>query len=310
MSHSIDIWVRYVLYGLGLMYLITESGIFSWLRMALWRAAPFFGLLVYCKACSGFWIGTAIGLAGFSPFPHTVFDAISGSGFFTMLLGVVFGLMWPSESNAWMREQAGVRVQVHGPIDDDDEIPPQDPALDDEISRATLRQLEELADRHVAALLRCFAELKRRPANRGDEIAAFLTNQLVLLTGSIVVRDRAEYEALQERRVAEAARAAHAELEDRCWLSTLAIAAGYGCARPTCSNCGGRNGPAAHIVTERGASLFHLDREAVSKANGEGASALSPSRSRESVGDDRAGGEEGGRRPPQHSDDGVVEEGK
>jgi len=49
--------VRWALLTLGLVYLTTESAIFSPVRVALARRALLLETLLYCPACSGFWLG-------------------------------------------------------------------------------------------------------------------------------------------------------------------------------------------------------------------------------------------------------------
>lgn len=48
---------RWTLVTLGFVYLTTESVIFSPLRVAVARRGLLVATLVYCAACSGFWLG-------------------------------------------------------------------------------------------------------------------------------------------------------------------------------------------------------------------------------------------------------------
>jgi hypothetical protein len=58
-------WLAWSLAVVGLAYLVTESVILAPLRVALARLHPLAASLIYCPACSGFWIG--LGLYGLYP---------------------------------------------------------------------------------------------------------------------------------------------------------------------------------------------------------------------------------------------------
>ncbi len=47
----------WALITVGLVYLVTQSTIFSPLRKVVSKAGIFFEVLIYCPACSGFWLG-------------------------------------------------------------------------------------------------------------------------------------------------------------------------------------------------------------------------------------------------------------
>ncbi len=51
----------------GLIYLITRSSIFAPIRTALAVSSKLLGLLLYCPACSGFWIGVVYALIYVQP---------------------------------------------------------------------------------------------------------------------------------------------------------------------------------------------------------------------------------------------------
>lgn len=57
-------WIRFVLVFWGLVYITTQSAILQSLRIAILRRSLFLGVLVFCPACSGFWIGLGFGLLG------------------------------------------------------------------------------------------------------------------------------------------------------------------------------------------------------------------------------------------------------
>lgn len=47
----------WALVTLGLIYLVTEAAISAAVRVALAKTHPLVATLVYCAACSGFWLG-------------------------------------------------------------------------------------------------------------------------------------------------------------------------------------------------------------------------------------------------------------
>lgn len=49
--------VHWLLITLGLTYLLTQSSVFYLVRAKMLAIHPLLGQLVYCPACSGFWIG-------------------------------------------------------------------------------------------------------------------------------------------------------------------------------------------------------------------------------------------------------------
>lgn len=96
--------IAWVLLELGLVYLITESMIFSPLRMALARSSMFLAGLLYCPACAGFWVGLALGLLGAWP------EALLRSDLRLLepaIAGVAVGALWGSwhPNPAWALER-------------------------------------------------------------------------------------------------------------------------------------------------------------------------------------------------------------
>ncbi len=62
---------------LGLTYLLTQSSIFAPLRIAIRLRNPFLAQMVYCPACSGFWIGATLSLLGLNLLPtNTLLDPL------------------------------------------------------------------------------------------------------------------------------------------------------------------------------------------------------------------------------------------
>lgn len=60
-------WIVWTLTGIGVTYAITESAIFSVLRFVLSKLGLTVTTLIYCAACTGFWVGAALGWAGAFP---------------------------------------------------------------------------------------------------------------------------------------------------------------------------------------------------------------------------------------------------
>lgn len=52
--------VRWLLFGIGIVYFITESSVFSPFRIALTKGSDFRIGLLYCPACTGFWVGIIV----------------------------------------------------------------------------------------------------------------------------------------------------------------------------------------------------------------------------------------------------------
>lgn len=51
--------IRWFLVTLGLIYFITESSLFAIIRVTAAELSSVLRMLLYCQACSGFWIGIA-----------------------------------------------------------------------------------------------------------------------------------------------------------------------------------------------------------------------------------------------------------
>ena len=52
--------VRWACVMVGLIYFTTESAFFAPVRVRLARSSDFLRMLLYCRACSGFWLGLLI----------------------------------------------------------------------------------------------------------------------------------------------------------------------------------------------------------------------------------------------------------
>lgn len=85
---------------LGLTWVLTRSAIFAWLRALFPKPhgeAPFFGILVRCPQCMGFWVGIVHEIAApvFSPpggLLHRIVSALLG-GFAASGLGYFMNLV-------------------------------------------------------------------------------------------------------------------------------------------------------------------------------------------------------------------------
>jgi hypothetical protein len=92
-------WFSYLVTSLALVYLLTESMILAPLRLTIAGVGPVLTSLVYCRACTGFWVGIAM-----AAFRQTPFDGVFLSGFTVMLLGYVWSLVAVNAS--WEAEEA------------------------------------------------------------------------------------------------------------------------------------------------------------------------------------------------------------
>lgn len=97
---------RWSLLAIGATYLITEAVIFVGVRVALARRSSFLETLVYCPACTGFWVGCAL----FLFWPFTAVDtgvllvaSILQSGVASMALGAAWGA-WKGGNPAYEAE--------------------------------------------------------------------------------------------------------------------------------------------------------------------------------------------------------------
>lgn len=87
--------LRYVTQVLGIVYLVTQSQIFSWFRlwfgkrMLLGPGWALLGGLVYCPACFGFWVGAAT-FWRLPWAPTSAWQAVVESAFFSMVLGAIW----------------------------------------------------------------------------------------------------------------------------------------------------------------------------------------------------------------------------
>ena len=94
--------LEWALWTLGMIYLVTEASIFHLPRAWFASKSLLAGQLIYCPACSGFWVG----LASWWMWPHDSFPLIPA----VAALGL--GALWGSwHSNAALVAEAPLRAR-------------------------------------------------------------------------------------------------------------------------------------------------------------------------------------------------------
>lgn len=100
---QLNITFHYMLLLWGILYFITQSSIFGGVRMLVLAKARQLGMLLYCPACTGFWIGLLLG--GSRWFPLELFTDTGSrwtltityvltSGLASMALGAIWGAIF------------------------------------------------------------------------------------------------------------------------------------------------------------------------------------------------------------------------
>lgn len=95
--------LRWAAIAIGLIYLITESLIASPLRWVFSRLGIYTRVLIYCPACTGFWVGLALGALGYwlpnAPIEQRLFQS--------SLAATTVGAIWgrTGVNSAWFAEQ-------------------------------------------------------------------------------------------------------------------------------------------------------------------------------------------------------------
>lgn len=78
--------IRYILLVLGAVYIVTQSSIAAPVRQRIADVHPLLEALVYCGACSGFWIGAAL----YQTWPYAVrWPALEAA-----VAGCMLGALW------------------------------------------------------------------------------------------------------------------------------------------------------------------------------------------------------------------------
>lgn len=90
--------LQWLLIELGLIYLFTESFLFGPIRVALAKRSSIMLALLYCRACTGFWLGAATAVwfwpeswAWYVPFK---------AGIATLALGAIWSTFHPNTAFA------------------------------------------------------------------------------------------------------------------------------------------------------------------------------------------------------------------
>jgi hypothetical protein len=135
-----EFWFRWLLSCAGIIYLVTESSIFAPIRMSLAMWSGFIRSLIYCRACTGFWVGVIGGAVNYPIALHNPWASATMAGLTGMMLGYVWTCFVPN--HAWKPEQEILRTlgafKVGGPLaedepDDDDRY--EDPEIPKEPDR-------------------------------------------------------------------------------------------------------------------------------------------------------------------------------
>jgi hypothetical protein len=95
--------LHYMLLLLGITYVITQSVIGMPLRKLVSKAGTVPMILIYCPACTGFWVGLILGALGHWPL-QPWYSATVEAGITSCALGAVWGEYGPS-TNVFEIEQ-------------------------------------------------------------------------------------------------------------------------------------------------------------------------------------------------------------
>lgn len=90
-------WLAWAFACLGLIYLVTEASITFSVRLAVAKRSLFGLTLIYCPACSGFWLG--LGLFWLFPFEGPTLVRVALSGLGSMVLGALWKSRPPAEDH-------------------------------------------------------------------------------------------------------------------------------------------------------------------------------------------------------------------
>lgn len=94
---------RWALLELGLVYLVTEAAITAPVRRPIAQLSWFFAGLLYCPACSGFWLGMLLGVLGFWPWPGLEWRGLFWGPLESAVAGMALGAIWATvhHNPAW-----------------------------------------------------------------------------------------------------------------------------------------------------------------------------------------------------------------
>jgi hypothetical protein len=84
-------WIRYTLILWGLAYIVTQSAIMLPFRRLMLRMNVVLGVLAFCPACSGFWLGAGLGAVGiYGP----ALAPLSSAWIESALISTILGYLW------------------------------------------------------------------------------------------------------------------------------------------------------------------------------------------------------------------------
>lgn len=86
----------FILMTIGLVYIVTQSSIGHVPRMWLADGGTLLEALIYCPACTGFWVGASLSWLGYWP------SAIE-AGIIACAVGATWGVYGPG--NVWAQER-------------------------------------------------------------------------------------------------------------------------------------------------------------------------------------------------------------
>lgn len=105
--------IRFGLLVVGLVYIVTQSSIFTIMRMLVVRTKIFMlAQLFYCPACMGFWMGLGLGALGYWPLAtHAWWMVLLESA----LTGTAVGAVWKEygpQIDVWSLEVEPLMVEA------------------------------------------------------------------------------------------------------------------------------------------------------------------------------------------------------
>ena len=99
--------LTFVLVLCGATYIITQSSIAVVLRTAFADLCGLCESLVYCPACTGFWVGIALGLCGY--WPRSGAAGVLEAGVAACGLGALWSVYGPA--SVWLKERGDTAAE-------------------------------------------------------------------------------------------------------------------------------------------------------------------------------------------------------
>lgn len=103
--------VKFTLLVLGITYIITQSAIGTPVRLVVSKLGRFFAALIYCPACTGFWVGGTLGALGYKPWPMFSHPQLILE---TAIAGCALMALWKEygpQVDVWALEQGSDQTQ-------------------------------------------------------------------------------------------------------------------------------------------------------------------------------------------------------